>query len=297
MTDSAGSDKGDAAPPPQPELVLDEGDIASDFFRALGRQVRVLRERKGWSRRELGSRVGYGEDQIMSLELGRRVPQEQFLRSADEVLDAGGLLLATIEDVGKAKVKARVKHPDWFRDYARLEAKAVELAYFSTMTFPGVMQTEAYMRTLFSGRRPILDDQTIEERVAARIERQRLWTRWPPPTVNCVVEESVLRRPLGGVAVLREQLERLAELASLRWCEVQVMPTGCHEHPGVAGPFTLMHFRDRSPIAYVEVHDVNRLIGDRSEVHVLATKYGSIRAKALEPEASASLISEILGAL
>ncbi|MGA4558114.1 helix-turn-helix domain-containing protein [Uniformispora flossi] len=295
----ADSDGADPRVGEGPELgsIHEDGDAASDFFRALGRQVRVLRERKGWSRREFGSRIGYGEDQITSLELGRRVPQEQFLNSADELLDADGLLKATTEDVARAKARAKVRHPAWFRDYARLEAQAVELAYFSTLTFPGIMQTEAYARTLFAGRRPILDDATIEERITARLARQEIWQRWPPPMVNCVIEESVLRRPLGGVAVLRGQLERLLELGNLRWCEIQVMPIACEEHPGVAGPFTLMHFKDRAPIAYVEVHDVNRLITDQSNVHVLATKYGSIRAKALTPEASLSLIVEILGAL
>lgn len=81
----------------------------------------------GLTQRELGDRLGCSEDLVSSLERGRRTPQREFLEAADELLDAGGLLRTTIEDVERAEAKARVRHPAWFRDYARLEREAVEI--------------------------------------------------------------------------------------------------------------------------------------------------------------------------
>lgn len=131
----------------------DEGDQSSDLNRALGKQVKVLRERAGLTQRALGDRLGYSEDLISSLERGRRTPQAEFLVAADELLDAGGVLKAAIEYVEKAKAKARVRHPAWFRDYARLEREAVEINDYSCHDIPGLFQTERRIRALYEMRR------------------------------------------------------------------------------------------------------------------------------------------------
>lgn len=293
----ADSDEIDAAGRgPDLEAIHEDGDAASDFFRALGRQVRVLREHKGWSRREFGSRIGYGEDQITSLELGRRVPQEHFLNSADELLDADGVLKATTEDVAKAKARARVKHPAWFRDYARLEAQAAELHFYSTMAIPGLMQTEAYAREIFANSQPLLEPDEIDERVAARLARQEILRRRLPIIITAVVHEWVLRQPFGGQAVQKEQLARLLDIARLRNVELQVMPNQSTGHAGMSGPFTLLTPPERGQIAYVEVQHVSRLISDPREVRALATKYGSLRAAAMTPRETMVLIEGMLEA-
>jgi transcriptional regulator with XRE-family HTH domain len=183
----------DARPEP-----AEDAEASGDLFRAIGKQVKVLRERAGLTQRELGDRLGWGEDLISSLERGRRTTQPDFLRAADELLDAGGVLKAAIDDVEKAKARARVRHPAWFRDYARLESEAVEINDYSSHDIPGLLQTERRARALYEMRKPLLDEETIEQRVAARMARQEILTRWPAPMVTAVIEEAVLRRPLGG---------------------------------------------------------------------------------------------------
>ncbi|GAA4945519.1 helix-turn-helix transcriptional regulator [Yinghuangia aomiensis] len=294
MTDSYGLDV--AGGRPDVDAAHEGGDAASDFFRALGRQVRVLRERKGWSRREFGSRIGYGEDQITSLELGRRIPQEQFLNSADELLDADGVLKATTEDVARAKARVKVRHPAWFRDYARLEAQAVELHFYSTMAIPGLMQTEAYAREIFESSQPLLEPEEIDERVAARLARQEILKRRPPTIITAVVHEWVLRQPFGGRTVQKRQLARLLEIAELRNVELQVMPNNSTGHAGMSGPFTLLTPPERTQIAYVEVQHVSRIISDPREVRALAAKYGSLRAAAMTPRETLALIEGMLEA-
>ncbi|MFB7668794.1 helix-turn-helix domain-containing protein [Kitasatospora sp. NPDC056138] len=275
----------------------DDPDGATDFFRAVGKQVKLLRERAGLTQKELGDRLGYGEEQISSLERGRRTPQPEFLDAADELLGAGGLLKAAKEDLARAKARARVRHPAWFRDYARLEAEAVELHFYSTLTVPGLLQTEGYARTTFTVRQPLLDEVTIEQRVAARLGRQEVLAQWPAPMVSAVIEESVLHRLIGGRGVQRGQLEHLLRLGKLRSTALQVLPLSCEDHAGMDGPFILLTPRGRPQVAYVEVQHVSRLITDPEEVRILAARYGSIRGQALTPRESLTLIEKMLGEL
>lgn len=273
----------------------EDTDGAADFFRAIGKQVKLLRERAGLTQKELGDRLGYSEEQISSVERGRRTPQPEFLDSADALLGADGLLTATKEDLAKAKAKTRVRHPAWFRDYARQEADAVELNYFSMVTVPGLLQTEEYARATFTARQPLLDEKTIEERVAARLARQEILTRWPAPMVSAVLDESVLRRSIGGRDVHQGQIERLLHLGQLRSTTLQVLPMDCEDHAGIDGPFTLLTPKGRQQVAYVEVQSVSRLITDPEEVRILAARYGSIRGQALTPRESLVRIEKMLG--
>ncbi|MFD3607239.1 helix-turn-helix domain-containing protein [Streptomyces atroolivaceus] len=267
----------------------------ADLFRVIGRQIRLLRERAGLTQRELGERLGYSEDLIRSLERGRRTAQPEFLDAADELLGAGGLLRAAKDDMARARARARVKHPAWFQDYARLEAGAVEINFFSTLTFPGLLQTEAYARTTFMSRQPLLDEATIEQRVTARLARQETLTRWPSPMVSAVIDESVLRRSVGGHEVRVGQLKHMQHLARLRSTTIQVLPMTCEDHSALEGPFILLTPRGRQQLAYLEVQSTNRLITDTEEVRILAARYGSIRGQALSPHESLALIEELLG--
>ncbi|GAB3959854.1 helix-turn-helix domain-containing protein [Streptomyces sparsus] len=279
------------------DAIGDDGDAedAHDVFRVVGRQIRLLRERAGLTQRELGEQLGYSEDLIRSLERGRRTPQAEFLDAADTLLEAGGLLRAATEDVARAKARSRVRHPAWFKDYARLEDQAVELHDYSALALPGLLQTEEHAHAVFASRQPLLPDDVVEHRVAARLERQRILTRWPPPLTTFTIEESVLRRPVGGRAVHCRQLKQLLAVAALRCVELQVMPNSCEEHPSLGGPFILLTPKGRAQVGYLEIQNTSKLVTDPEEVRMLAARYGSIRGQALNPRESLALIDRILG--
>lgn len=283
-----------AAAERRPDPPEDE-DGSADLFRAIGRQVKLLRERAGLTQRELGERLAYGEDLISSLERGRRTPQPEFLDAADEVLGAAGLLKAAKEDVARVKARARVRHPAWFRDYARMEAEAVEISFYSTLTVPGLLQTEQYARAIFTAYQPLLAEATIDQRIAARMARQDILTSWPPPIVTAVIDESVLRRRIGGREVLNGQLKHLLHLGGLRSTTVHVLPLECEAHGGYEGPFILLTPKGKQQVAYLEVQDVNRLVTDADEIRMLAARYGSIRGQALTSGESLALIEKMLG--
>ncbi|MEU7580588.1 helix-turn-helix transcriptional regulator [Streptomyces sp. NPDC041068] len=267
----------------------DEYESGSGILHVFGRQLKLCRERAGLDPAELGTRTGCSASTIASFEQGRRIPPPKFIDKADEVLDAGGVLKAGKEEVGRAQ------YPAFFRDAARLEAKAAALHVYATKAVPGLLQTEEYARAVFGMWRPLLDEETIGQRVAARLARQEIFARMSLPTVSFVIEEFVLRRPLGGWPVMRGQLEQILLHGHRRNVEIQVMPIEREEHAGLEGPFTLIETREGQRIAYVEGHKDSRLYTERRSVREIEEEYGILRAQALTPRESLALVEKLLG--
>jgi len=253
--------------------------------------MKLLREAAGLTQAQLGSRVGYGEAQIAAVEQGRRIPKPDLIDAVDRVVGARGLLMAMKEEVAKAR------YPSFFRRYVQLEAEAVELHAYINHAIKGILQTEECARAVFRMWRPLLDEETIEQGVSARMERQKLFARRPAPLLSFVIEEGVLRRPLGGREVWRGQLEQLLIYGCQRNVEMQVMPMERDEHAGLAGPLTLIHSKDERRMAYMEVQDVSALYTEPKKVSPLEATYGVLRAQALTPRESLTFIEKLLGEL
>ncbi|MGW0996730.1 helix-turn-helix domain-containing protein [Streptomyces sp. NPDC002523] len=268
------------------------GSVA--VFVVLGRQLKLLRERAGLGQREFGALLGYGPDLISAVERGVRTPRPEFLEKADELLDAQGLFKEVIPQVEEAMSRARTRHPEWYRSYAGLEAEAVELHFYANQAMPGLLQTEDYARAVFRQRRPFLSEETIEKRVADRLSRQQVFDRWPPPIVSYVLEEVLLDRPIGGAAIFKDQLRNLLRVGSMRNVEVQVMPTRRAEHPNLDSAFNLLVPKGHGQVAYMEAQGFPQLIADAEEVRKIADRYGIMRAMALSPMETRTLITQKL---
>ncbi len=271
------------------EVQQPEYEVGTGMLCVFGRQLKLFRERAGLDRAKLGSLTGYSASTIASFEQGRRIPPPKFIDQVDEVLEAGGVLSASKEEV------ARAQYPAFFRDAAKLEAEAVELHVYDSQLVNGLLQTEEYVRAVFAMWQPLLDEALIEQRVVARLSRQEIFSRRPAPHLSFVIEEAVLLRPLGGQAVWRGQLEHLMLIAEKRNVVVQVMPLSHQEHAGLAGPFTLMEVKDGRRIAYTEVQGDSRVHTERQRVRQLERTYGILRAQAHTPTESLALIERILG--
>jgi transcriptional regulator with XRE-family HTH domain len=272
----------------QPEHEYEPG---TGILHVFGQQLKLCRVRAGLERAELGSKTGYSASTIASFEQGRRIPPPRFIDKADEVLNAGGLLRASKEEV------ARAQYPAFFRDAARLEAEAAELHLYAVQAVPGLLQTEEYTRALLTKRRPLLTEETIEQRVAARLARQEIFNSWPAPLMSFAIEEAVLRRPFGGKAVLRGQLEQLLLVGEKRTVEIQVMPLDREDNAGVDGPFTLITRKGGTQVVYLEVQGRSTLVTDPEEARAIAARYGIIRAQALTPRESLAFVEKLLGEL
>ncbi|MGP4088202.1 helix-turn-helix domain-containing protein [Streptomyces sp. KR55] len=268
---------------------LPDAEFGVAILQVFGQQLKLCRLRAGMDRVRFGSLTGYSASTIASFEQARRIPPPKFIDQADEVLNAGGVLKAGKEAVAQAQF------PAFFRDAARLEAQAVALHVYATKAVPGLLQTGEYARAVFTIWRPLLDEETVEQRVSARLARQEIFSRRPMPTISFVIEEHVLRRPLGGRAVMRGQLEQIMLHGHRRNVEIQVMPIEREEHAALEGPFTLIETREGRRIAYVEAYKDSRLYTDRMSVREIEEQYGILRAQALTPRESLAFVEKLLG--
>ncbi|WP_185012831.1 helix-turn-helix transcriptional regulator [Streptomyces sp. AK010] len=271
------------------EAGLDD-DEAGAVMRTVTRQLKLWREAAGLTQAEFGAAIGYGEDLVSSVERGRRIPRPEYLDAADEALGADGKIAAMRRDVVEARYQKKV------RDLKKLEAEAVELGAYNNSVVHGLLQTQAYARAVFSARRPPFSTDELEQRLSARVARQEIVSDTTArPLFTFVQCESTLRRPIGGRMVMREQLERLLEVAELPNVDLQVLPLSREENSGLAGPFRLLRLKDGTTVGHVEVQHISRVIADPKEVQFLDIRYGTIRAQALSPREPMTLIEKVLG--
>ncbi|MGW4050653.1 helix-turn-helix domain-containing protein [Streptomyces sp. NPDC004779] len=272
-----------------------EVDGTAHLFKALGKILKVLRQNAGLSQAQLAADTHCSEDLVSAMERGVRTPQPEFLLRAEDVLRAGGVLAAAVEDTERAIARARVRHPDWFQSFANEEARALAAHYYEVQAVPGILQTPAYARSLFEHRRPMLDEETIEKLIADRISRQALFERWPAPTLTFVLEAAVLLRPFGGAGIHREQLRRILEVGQRRTVELQILMLDRDDHPYLGGAFTLLTPPGRREVAYTEIYGHARLITDPEEVRQHSERYGILRSQALSKRESLTWIEKLLG--
>ncbi|MFE1577198.1 helix-turn-helix domain-containing protein [Streptomyces fradiae] len=258
---------------------------------AFGQSMKTLRMRAGLEREEFGRRIGYSASTVASFEQGRRIPSPRTIEQADEVLGAGGLLALWKEQVERAQYPAR------FQGMAKLEKEAIELLMYDALIINGLLQTEEYMRALLAMRRPPLAQETVDQRVTARLARQDIFDRQPAPLLGFVMTEAVLRQRYGSRDVLRGQLEHLLLIGQKRNVEIQVMPLDCEDNAGVNGPFTVVTRKDGKKFVYSEAHAVSTLEADPEQSALAAARYGIIRSQALSPRESSQFIERLLGEL
>ncbi|MGQ4414400.1 helix-turn-helix domain-containing protein [Streptomyces sp. SAS_269] len=265
----------------------DEWGVA--VITTVGRQLRLRREAVGLRAAEFATAVGYGEDLVYKVEGGKRIPRQEYLDRADEVLDAGGLMAAAWEDVKK------VRYPKKVRELAKLEAQAVEVGVYESNGLNGLLQVADHARALFEAMQPPYSPDEVERMVAARVARASIYERRPAPALSFVLEEAALRRPIGGTMVWRQQLERLLEVGRLHNVVLQVMPLNCETHSGMDGKIELLKFADGSAVGRSDGAYSGRPISDPKHLRILELRYGTIRAQALSPRESLAFIEQLLG--
>ncbi|MEU8731128.1 MULTISPECIES: helix-turn-helix domain-containing protein [Streptomyces] len=265
----------------------DEWGVA--VITTVGRQLKLRREAAGMRAGDFGVAVGYGEDLVYKVEGGKRIPRQEYLDRADEVLGAGGLLSAAWEDVKK------VRYPKKVRELGKLEGKAVEIGLYECNIIAGLLQTPEHARTLIEAAQPPYSPDDVDRMVAARLARQSVYERDPAPSMHFVLEEAPLRRQVGGTMVWRQQLERLLEVGRLHNVTLQVMPTNADAHPGLDGRIELLKFPDGTAVGRSDGAFNGRPITDPKHLRIVELRYGTIRAQALSPRESLAFIETLLG--
>ncbi|CAL9435576.1 helix-turn-helix domain-containing protein [Streptomyces sp. enrichment culture] len=265
---------------------------SSDSMRTFGAMVQALREHAGLSREELGERVGYSKHTVASVELGRRMPDAAFVEGTEEATGNTGAVRRAATHLARQPGLAA-----WFRQWARMEQVANALYTYECRLIPGLLQTEAYARTLFTNQLPPLSDEQIEAQWMARAERQRLLRERPNTAFAFILEEHLFRRRTGGLEVTRELIGHVLEIAELRNVEIQIMPTEQDTHAGLDGPVRLLETPENQWFAYCEGQESGQFIADPKVVSMLQMRYARMRSQALTLKDSLSLLQRMRGEL
>lgn len=270
--------------------------------RTVSAKLRALRTDKGLSCADVAHALDCSETKISRMETGERGLYADdvaavlgFLRAPSETRHE---LLGLVRD-GQERNWHEIhgKLPTNWKDLIRFENDAVAISNYEPLVIPGLAQTPDYARAIIHGTNPRLSDGEVETLVATRLSRQVILSRRPAPKVHLIVDEMVLRRPVGDAAVLRDQLRQLRALADRPNVTVQVVPFAAGVHPGLEGPLVILDFASDPSLFHAESRGVSSFLEEDEQVQGARVSWRGLCAVALSAEDSARLIASNAGEL
>jgi len=269
----------------------------------LGAQLRRLRESRQISRDAAGYEIRSSESKISRMELGRVGFKE---RDVADLLTLYGVTDTDERDAMLALAREANTQgwwhrfgdvlPNWFQSYVGLEAAASIIRTYEVQFVPGLLQTEDYAKAvvlLGHGAAPMAE---IDRRVRLRLARQQILTRADPPRLWAVLDESTLRRPIGGAKVMRAQLEALIEATKLPHVTLQVIPFSAGGHAAAGGAFAILRFPDRDlpDVIYTEQLTSGLYLDKREDVDDYTAAMDRLCIEAESPARTIEVISRIM---
>jgi transcriptional regulator with XRE-family HTH domain len=270
--------------------------------RRLGLELRALREATGVSGEDTAGQLGWSSSKLSRMEIGRNPPSPADLT---KLLDYYGVTDQTRRDQ-LAVLLREAKRKGWWQIYSDipystligLEAEAVSMLTYQQVMH-GLFQTEAYARAIIATTDPAMDAETLDQRVEVRLTRQAVLTRDRPLEVRAVLDETCIRRLVGGHEVMRRQLDRLLELAERPNIIMQVLPFEVGAHPGtMLGPFDVLGFGHPADPGVVYVESDSDPYPDREgDLQRYTAAFDQLRSMALSVPQTNDLLRQTLEAL
>ncbi|SFB88144.1 helix-turn-helix domain-containing protein [Micromonospora sediminimaris] len=238
------------------------------------RELRRRRATAGLTQAQLGERVFCSDSQVSAIETGTKPPTLPYLTAVDKALDTGGYFATLWDELVKGDAA-----PIWLREWIQIERDATAFRWYEHSFVPGLLQTEAYARAVFRAAGTPLAE--LDQRVAARLERQAVFARDPAPQLFVVLDEMVLRRACGGADVMAEQVEHLVTCAEQPHIQLHIVPLSAGIYPGLAGAFILADLPDGSRAACVDHQLESQTTGQPDPIARLALAWDVVRGEAL----------------
>lgn len=230
-------------------------------WRAVGALVAHFRKRARLTQEKLAERASISVDTVASIEQGRMALQPDRAEQFDELLGTGGVLAVLV-----AEMPVREKVVQFAQGFVDHEQEALSILSYQSLVVHGLLQTKEYCRATFDSRYPALGTETAEQWVNARMERQLVLERERPPVCHFIMEESILRRQVGGPEVMCGQFRRILEYTEPVHMSFQIMPMDRMPHAGLAGPMTLLDTPEHEGLVYLEVQRASFLVDDPDEL-------------------------------
>jgi hypothetical protein len=254
----------------------------SDPAAYFGKQVRKERKAQGWSIYEFGQQIAYHPAAISRVENGKRPPTESFADQCDRVFPKRNGWFHEFWEESKGWMAL----PAWLRDWASHEQSTRILRDWCPSVVTGLLQTEDYARDA-SGMTPMVTDDEVTARVAARMARQQrvLLREDNPPAAWFLVDYFALLRGIGTPEVMAGQMRHLIALAGLPHVTIQVIPgVG---HAGLAGGFTVTDHA-----AYAESVIRGQVFEDDETVTAISLRFDTLRGSACSAPESMNLLRQ-----
>ena len=269
----------------------------------LGIQLHRLRETADVTSEQAGYEIRASRSKISRMENGRVRCKE---RDVTDLLTLYGVTDATTRTALVALVRQGnapgwwSKYDDitadWFEVYLGLEAAAAVIRTFELQFVHGLFQTEDYARAVTRLGYASAPADEIDRRVSLRLKRQELLTGPEPPQVWSVLDEGALRRPVGGRAVMREQLSRLIEVSELPHVTVQAIPFSRGGHAAAGGSFTILRFDgpEVPDVVYIEQLTSALYLDKHEDLDHYLEVMNNLSTEALTPDQSTHFLTEIM---
>ncbi|MQY35054.1 hypothetical protein SRB17_30260 [Streptomyces sp. RB17] len=255
---------------------------------AYGDWLRQQREAVGMTQQELADAAFMSRTHIAHIEAGRRVPSEEDARRLDQVLGTRGALTNFRPGNDRRPVAPH------FEVALALEQQAAMIREFALSFVPGVLQTEGYADAVMRDASfPPLVKEERAKAVATRLDRARILEDARTPIVWALLDEVVLRRPIGGPQVMANQITHLVGLVQAERIRVHIVPLGHGGHPLLGGMVTLMWFADQPPVAYEEGAFAGTVYDEPALVERIQAAYDLVLGEALPQRDSLALLRSI----
>ncbi|MFG2108122.1 helix-turn-helix domain-containing protein [Micromonospora chersina] len=238
------------------------------------RELRRRRTAAGLTQAQLGERVFCSDSQVSAIETGCKPPTLSYLTAVDEALATDGYFATLWDELVKGDAA-----PVWLREWIEIEREAIALRWYEHAFVPGLLQTEGYARATFRAAR--VPTSQLDQRVAARMERQAVLSRDPAPQLFVVLDEMVVRRACGGSDVMADQLEHLMACAQQPHIQLHIVPASAGIYSGLAGAFILADLPDGSRAGYVDNQLAAQIVEQPDGVASLGLSWDAVRGEAL----------------
>ncbi|MET9534230.1 helix-turn-helix transcriptional regulator [Streptomyces sp. NPDC006649] len=251
-----------------------------------GEELRIRRIAAGLTQEEVSEVVVCSPTLISHYEAGRRLPSPDDAQRLDRALGTDGFFARWLTDLDS-------KYAEHFAAAAELEQQAKEIRQYGASLVPGLLQTEAYARAVFRAHRPNHEARELDDSVVIRMERARLLEGPSGPVAWVLLDETVIRRNVGGPRVMAEQLGKIADMAETGRLRLHVLTFETGAHSLVEGMLYLMSFDDAAPVAYAEGLRTGRLMDDPAMVSECQEAYALALGDALSHKDSLALIRAV----
>jgi transcriptional regulator with XRE-family HTH domain len=270
--------------------------------RRLRVELRKARENSSQTQEQVATALEWSLSKVIRIEAGTVGISTTDLRALlshygvpdDRIAEIVSLARSARERAWWSSYRKVLSQP--YTDMIGYESAAAILRHFQPLVVPGLLQTSDYAEAITDGLLRPENRSRFDQLIEVRMRRQELLEQPDPPQFYFVIDEAVVHRHVGGRSVMRNQIRRLVELASLPHVTIEVVPFTAGAHMGLGGAFTIIEFPDPEDDDVLSLESERGSVTTRDlrdEVIYYREVFEDLRRVSLRPEGSAVLLSRL----